>query len=55
VRYSKGGKVLLTMLSKISTDEKDLTVNVKGTDAQGKPVDAHRDDAHRAVRIVETE
>ena len=40
VRYSKGGKVVLTTHSKVSTDGKTLTVNVKGTDTQGKSVDA---------------
>ena len=39
VQYSKGGKVVLTTHSKISADGKTLTVNVKGTDMQGKPVD----------------
>jgi hypothetical protein len=38
VRYSKGGKVVLTTHSKISADGKTLTVNLKGTDVQGKPV-----------------
>ncbi|HLM98516.1 MAG TPA: hypothetical protein VK335_04505 [Bryobacteraceae bacterium] len=40
VRYSKGGKVVLTTHSKTSADGKTLTVNVKGTDLQGKPVAA---------------
>ena len=40
VRYSKGGKVVLTTHSKISADGKTLTVNVKGTDMQDKPVNA---------------
>jgi hypothetical protein len=38
VRYSKGGKVVLTTHSKISANGKTLTVNLKGTDVQGKPV-----------------
>jgi hypothetical protein len=40
VRYSKGGKVMLTSHSKVSADGKTITVNVKGTDTQDKPVDA---------------
>jgi hypothetical protein len=40
VTYSKGGKVVLTAHSRVSADGKTITVNVKGTDAQGKPVDA---------------
>jgi hypothetical protein len=40
VRYSKGGKVVLTTHSKVAADGKTLTVNVKGTDAQGRAVDA---------------
>ena len=39
ITYSKGGKATLTAHSKISADGKTITVNVKGTDAQGKPVD----------------
>jgi hypothetical protein len=38
--YSKGGKAVLTAHSRVSTDGKTVTVNVKGTDAQGKPIDA---------------
>ena len=40
ITYSKGGKVVLTAHSRVSADGKTITVNVKGTDAQGKPVDA---------------
>jgi hypothetical protein len=40
VRYSKDGKVVLTTHSKVSADGKTLTVNVKGTDTQGKTVEA---------------
>ena len=39
ITYSKGGKAVLTAHSKISADGKTITVNVKGTDAQDKPVD----------------
>ena len=39
ITYTKGGKAVLTAHSKISADGKTITVNVKGTDAQGKPVD----------------
>ncbi len=38
--YSKGGKVALTVHSRISADGKTRTINMKGTDMQGKPVDA---------------
>ena len=38
ITYSKGGKAMLTAHSRVSADGKTLTVNVKGTDAQGKPV-----------------
>ena len=40
VRYSKGGKVVLTTHHRVSADGKTVTVNVKGTTAQGQPVDA---------------
>ena len=40
VRYSKGGKVVLTTHNRVSADGKTVTVNVKGTTAQGQPVDA---------------
>jgi hypothetical protein len=40
ITYSKGGKAVLTAHSRVSADGKTITVNVKGTDAQGKPVDA---------------
>ncbi len=40
VSYSKGGKVILTTHNKLSEDGKTLTVHVKGTSAQDKPVDA---------------
>jgi hypothetical protein len=40
VRYSKGGKVILTTNNTVSADGKTVTVNVKGTSAQGQPVDA---------------
>ena len=39
VRYSKGGKVTLTVHSRVSADGKTLTTTVKGTDMQGKPVE----------------
>jgi hypothetical protein len=40
ITYTKGGKAVLTAHSGVSADGKTITVNVKGTDAQGKPVDA---------------
>ena len=40
ITYSKGGKAVLTAHSRVSADGKTVTANVKGTDAQGKPVDA---------------
>jgi hypothetical protein len=40
VRYSKGGKVILTTHNTVSADGKTVTINIKGTSAQGKPVDA---------------
>jgi hypothetical protein len=40
ITYSKGGKVALTVHSRISADGKTRTINMKGTDTQGKPVDA---------------
>src|SRR5216684_6007332 len=40
VRYSKGGKVILTTHNRVSADGKTVTVNVKGSNAQGQPVDA---------------
>jgi hypothetical protein len=40
VSYSKGGKVIETIHSTVSRDGKTLTVSVKGTDGQGKPIDA---------------
>jgi len=40
VLYSKGGKVILTTHNTVSADGKTVTVNVKGTSAQGQPVDA---------------
>jgi hypothetical protein len=39
VSYSEGGKVVLTVHSTVSRDGKTMTVNLKGTDAQGKPED----------------
>jgi len=39
INYAKGGKAVLTAHSRVSADGKTITVNVKGTDAQGKPVD----------------
>jgi len=39
VLYSKGGKVILTTHNTVSADGKTVTVNIKGTNAQGKPVD----------------
>ena len=40
VTYTKAGKIALTVHSRVSGDGKTLTVTVKGTDTQGKPVDA---------------
>jgi hypothetical protein len=40
VRYSKGGKVILTTHNTVSADGKTVTVHVKGTSIQGQPVDA---------------
>ena len=40
ITYSKGGKAVLTARSRVSADGKTVTVIVKGTDAQDKPVDA---------------
>jgi hypothetical protein len=40
VRYSKNGKVVLTTHNAVSADGKTVTVDVKGTSAQGQPVDA---------------
>lgn len=40
ISYSKGGNVVLTVHSRVSKDGKTMTVTVKGTAAQGKPVDA---------------
>jgi hypothetical protein len=40
VTYSKGGKEVLTTRSKVSANGKTITVTVKGTDAQDKPVAA---------------
>ena len=40
INYSKGGKTVLTARSRVSADGKSITVNLKGTDMQGKPVDA---------------
>jgi hypothetical protein len=37
--YSKGGKVVFTIRTRISADGKTMTGTVKGTDAQGKPVE----------------
>jgi hypothetical protein len=39
ITYTKGGKTVLTAHSRVSADGKTITVNVKGTDAQGKPAD----------------
>jgi hypothetical protein len=39
ITYTKGGKAVLTAHSKISADGKTITVDVKGTDGQGKSVD----------------
>ena len=39
VMYSKGGKVVFTIRTRISADGKTMTGTVKGTDAQGKPVE----------------
>jgi hypothetical protein len=40
ISYSKGGKVALTVQSRVSGDGKTMTVTLKGTDAADKPVDA---------------
>ncbi|PYT21285.1 MAG: hypothetical protein DMG57_39085 [Acidobacteria bacterium] len=40
ITYSKGGKAVLTARSMVSASGKTITVNVKGTDMQNKPVDA---------------
>ncbi|MBI3282264.1 MAG: hypothetical protein HYZ57_20795, partial [Acidobacteria bacterium] len=37
--YFKAGKQMMTIRTRVSKDGKMLTVNVKGTDALGKPVD----------------
>ncbi len=39
ISYSKGGKVVLTVRTRVSGDGKTMTATVKGTDPQGKPVD----------------
>ena len=39
VMYSKGGKVEFTIRTRIAADGKTMTGTVKGTDAQGKPVE----------------
>jgi hypothetical protein len=39
ISYSKGGKVVLTVHTRVSKDGKTMTGTVKGTDATGKPVD----------------
>jgi hypothetical protein len=40
ITLSKGGKVALTAHNRISADGKTRTINVNGTDMQGKPIDA---------------
>jgi hypothetical protein len=35
----RGGKVVATLMRRVSSDGKTMTVNYKGTDAQGKPFD----------------
>jgi hypothetical protein len=40
VRYSKSGKVVLTTHNRVSADGNTVTVHVKGTNAQGQPMDA---------------
>ena len=40
ITYSKGSKVVLTVRTRVSSDGKTMTASVKGTDAQGKPVEA---------------
>jgi len=37
--YTKGGKVVLTVRTRVSADGKTMTTTVKGTDAAGKAVD----------------
>ena len=39
ITYSKGGKAVLTVRTRVSADGKTMTGTVKGTDAQGKAVD----------------
>ncbi len=39
ISYSKGGKVVLTVRTRVSGDGKTLTATAKGTDLAGKPVD----------------
>ena len=40
ITLSKGRKVALTAHNRISADGKTRTINVNGTDMQGKPIDA---------------
>jgi hypothetical protein len=39
IMYSKGGKVVLTVRTRVSADDKTMTATVKGTDTAGKAVD----------------
>ena len=39
ISFSKAGKVVLTVRTKVSADGKTRTATLKGTDLAGKPVD----------------
>ncbi|MFN0167033.1 MAG: hypothetical protein ACKV22_11450 [Bryobacteraceae bacterium] len=39
IRYSKGGKVVMTVRTRVSADGKTMTAAVKGTDPAGNKVD----------------
>ena len=39
IMYSKGGKVVLTVRTRVSADDKTMTATVKGTDTPPPPVD----------------
>jgi hypothetical protein len=40
VSYSKGGKAVYTVYTRVSSDGKTMTATAKGTNAQGQMVDA---------------
>ena len=40
ITFTKAGKAVFTAHSRVSADGNTITVNAKGTDAQGKPMDA---------------